>query len=167
VPSAVEQAVEESRITKLPVDFRHAAAMETLPPHHGDPFDRMLIAQALAEGATVVTHDRRFEPYRVPVLRPEDAPCGSSMRSARAPAPRRVHGRLGAREEALRHRRRFTGMWKGADPPPLQLRVERARSRRLEFQRPYLPAPVLPHQATPQFRLLNLAVRARATSVTG
>jgi PIN domain nuclease of toxin-antitoxin system len=39
-----------------------------LPRHHVDPFDRMLIAQAFAEGLTVVTHDKRFTAYDVPTL---------------------------------------------------------------------------------------------------
>jgi PIN domain nuclease of toxin-antitoxin system len=41
----------------------------TLPPHHPDPFDRMLIAQAHVEGATIVTHNPQFERYDVPVVR--------------------------------------------------------------------------------------------------
>jgi PIN domain nuclease of toxin-antitoxin system len=68
VPGPVEPAVEDSGFGKLAVDFRHAAAVATLPPHHSDPFDRMLLAQALVEGLTLVTHDRRFERYRVPML---------------------------------------------------------------------------------------------------
>ena len=68
VPGPVEAAVEESGFSKLLVDFPHAAAVAELPHHHGDPFDRMLIAQAQVEGLTVVTHDQRFDPYRVPVL---------------------------------------------------------------------------------------------------
>jgi PIN domain nuclease of toxin-antitoxin system len=39
-----------------------------LPPHHGDPFDRMLVAQAVTEDLTLVTHDRRLEAYEVPIL---------------------------------------------------------------------------------------------------
>lgn len=68
VPGPVEQAVEDSGFGKLLVDFSHAAAVAGLPHHHADPFDRMLIAQAQVEGLTIVTHDRWFEPYRVPVL---------------------------------------------------------------------------------------------------
>lgn len=68
IPGPVEPAVRDSGFSPLRVDFYHAAAVESLPHHHGDPFDRMLIAQALVEGLTVVTHDRKFEPYRVPVL---------------------------------------------------------------------------------------------------
>lgn len=63
-----EDAVEINGFGKLPVEFRHAAAVMALPAHHGDPFDRMLIAQALTEGLTLVTHDRKFQPYGVPVL---------------------------------------------------------------------------------------------------
>jgi PIN domain nuclease of toxin-antitoxin system len=63
-----EQAIEINGFDKLVIDFRHAAAVAELPPHHGDPFDRMLIAQARVEGLTLVTHDRKFEPYPVHVL---------------------------------------------------------------------------------------------------
>jgi PIN domain nuclease of toxin-antitoxin system len=63
-----EQAIDINGFDKLPVDFAHAAAVAELPPHHGDPFDRMLIAQARVEGLTLVTHDRKFEPYPVHVL---------------------------------------------------------------------------------------------------
>ncbi len=68
IPSPFEQAVEDSRFSKLLIEFLHAAAVAELPLHHGDPFDRMLIAQAKVEGLTMDTHDRHFEPYRVPVL---------------------------------------------------------------------------------------------------
>ncbi|CAN5348381.1 type II toxin-antitoxin system VapC family toxin [soil metagenome] len=62
------EAVEVNRFGELPVTFAHAAAVTELPPHHGDPFDRMLVAQAQTEGLTLVTHDRRLEPYSVHVL---------------------------------------------------------------------------------------------------
>ncbi|MFP4673932.1 MAG: hypothetical protein ACLFO5_05010 [Opitutales bacterium] len=42
--------------------------MRALPPHHQDPFDRMLIAQAMEERLRIVTHDGKFERYSVPVL---------------------------------------------------------------------------------------------------
>lgn len=66
--ASVEEGVEESGFDKLYIEFRHAAAVADLPRHHGDPFDRMLIAQAGVEGLTIVTHHRQFEPYGVPVL---------------------------------------------------------------------------------------------------
>ena len=61
--------VEDSDFDELPVTLRHAEQVAMLPPHHTDPFDRMLIAQARVEGATIVTHDPQFERYDVPVLR--------------------------------------------------------------------------------------------------
>ncbi len=54
--------------TELPVTLKHAREFELLPRHHGDPFDRLLIAQARVEGATIVTHDRALEPYGVPII---------------------------------------------------------------------------------------------------
>jgi PIN domain nuclease of toxin-antitoxin system len=49
----------------LPVDWRHAAAVQDLPFHHRDPFDRMLAAQAQVEGMTLVTSDKAFKPYKI------------------------------------------------------------------------------------------------------
>ncbi|MDA1184678.1 MAG: type II toxin-antitoxin system VapC family toxin [Acidobacteria bacterium] len=60
--------VEASEFGELPVTLRHAQRVATLPPHHTDPFDRMLVAQAQVEGVTLVSHDRAFEPYGVPVV---------------------------------------------------------------------------------------------------
>ena len=54
--------------TELPMTLRHAEELEHLPVHHGDPFDRILIAQARVEGATIVTHDRALEAYGVPII---------------------------------------------------------------------------------------------------
>jgi PIN domain nuclease of toxin-antitoxin system len=50
------------------VTLRHAEQLARLPPHHADPFDRMLIAQARVEGAMIVTHDPQFERYDVPIV---------------------------------------------------------------------------------------------------
>ena len=47
----------------------HALGVERLPRHHGDPFDRLLIAQAMAEGLTIVTGDPMFEPYGLRLIR--------------------------------------------------------------------------------------------------
>jgi len=54
--------------TELPVSLIHADRSAALPPHHADPFDRMLVAQALVERANLVTHDRALEPYGAPVI---------------------------------------------------------------------------------------------------
>jgi len=60
--------VEGSDFHPLPITLAHADRTADLPPHHMNPFDRMLIAQAITEGATFVTHDRGCEPYDVPIL---------------------------------------------------------------------------------------------------
>lgn len=52
----------------LPVTGQHAAAVRTLPLHHKDPFDRLLIAQARIEGLTLVTADRALSAYDVPIM---------------------------------------------------------------------------------------------------
>ena len=61
----VEQAAEESGFLELPVTFRHAERVGELPPHHRDPFDRLLIAQAGAEELILVTRDPVFAMYGV------------------------------------------------------------------------------------------------------
>lgn len=53
---------------ELPIGAAHAAAAARLPPHHNDPFDRLLIAQALFEGATLVTADKMMAHYQVTLL---------------------------------------------------------------------------------------------------
>jgi PIN domain nuclease of toxin-antitoxin system len=57
-----------SGFTLLPVDHAHVLAVSALPRHHGDPFDRLLIAQARAEALTLVSGDERLRPYDVPIL---------------------------------------------------------------------------------------------------
>lgn len=54
--------------TELPVTLAHAARLQTLPALHADPFDRMLVAQALVEGATLVSRDAALRDYGAPVL---------------------------------------------------------------------------------------------------
>ncbi len=52
----------------LPISGRHALLAGSLPGHHEDPFDRMLIAQAWLEELTIVTRDRAFAAYGVPTV---------------------------------------------------------------------------------------------------
>ena len=54
--------------TELPMTLAHATQLQQLAPHHTDPFDRMLVAQALAERATIVSHDRALAPYGAPMI---------------------------------------------------------------------------------------------------
>ena len=65
---SIAHAVEACRFTRLGVEFEHIEALRSLPLHHNDPFDRLLVAQAIAEHATLVTHDRALAPYGVPTL---------------------------------------------------------------------------------------------------
>ncbi|HET9894094.1 MAG TPA: type II toxin-antitoxin system VapC family toxin [Streptosporangiaceae bacterium] len=67
-PDDLEQQIDEGGFAPLPITIRHGIAAGELPRHHDDPFDRMLIAQAVAEGLTVVTHDKRFADYDVAIL---------------------------------------------------------------------------------------------------
>jgi PIN domain nuclease of toxin-antitoxin system len=59
----------EHGLEPLAITFDHAAAAGRLPPHHGDPFDRLLVAQAQLEALTIVTRDPVFDRYSVAVLR--------------------------------------------------------------------------------------------------
>jgi PIN domain nuclease of toxin-antitoxin system len=52
----------------LPVTMAHALAIESLPPQHHDPFDRMLVAQAQVESLVLVTSDRKMSNYAIAVL---------------------------------------------------------------------------------------------------
>lgn len=61
----VLEAVEESGFRELPITFAHAERVAGLPAHHRDPFDRLLVAQAEAEGLTLVTRDPVFGRYEV------------------------------------------------------------------------------------------------------
>ena len=49
----------------LPIELKHTALLTTMPLHHKDPFDRLLVAQALAEGIPLVSVDDKFDPYGV------------------------------------------------------------------------------------------------------
>jgi PIN domain nuclease of toxin-antitoxin system len=54
--------------TELPLTLAHTECLQSLPVHHTDPFDRILVAQALVERATIVTHDRALERYGADLL---------------------------------------------------------------------------------------------------
>ena len=56
------------QLALLPIDTPHALMVVGLPDHHRDPFDRMLIAQALVSGMTLVSADTKLSPYPVPTL---------------------------------------------------------------------------------------------------
>lgn len=60
--------LDEAGFTPLGIYIEHAVVAGALPPHHTDPFDRMLVAQAQHEGLTLVTEDATIRRYAVAVL---------------------------------------------------------------------------------------------------
>lgn len=64
-PDNLEVAVKAQDFIPLNLTFLHAEQAGALPPHHGDPFDRMLIAQAQLEGLILVTRDIRIPHYGI------------------------------------------------------------------------------------------------------
>lgn len=68
LPAGFSHAIPRLGFVQLPITFQHADAIRHLPLHHQDPFDRMLVAQAIVEGLTLVTRDGWIQRYPVPVL---------------------------------------------------------------------------------------------------
>jgi PIN domain nuclease of toxin-antitoxin system len=66
--SYVVTRMERFGFEVLPIEMAHAFRVAHLPRHHGDPFDRLLVAQALVEGLPVVTGDANFARYGVEVV---------------------------------------------------------------------------------------------------
>ena len=62
-PTLLVAEIERSGFVELPITARHTAAVSTLPMHHKDPFDRLLIAQALTEPARFLTSDTTLAAY--------------------------------------------------------------------------------------------------------
>lgn len=67
-PGDLAAQIVRHGFTALPVTIEHGIAMLGFPTKHGDPFDRLLIAQARREGLTIVTADRAFAAYDVPIM---------------------------------------------------------------------------------------------------
>ena len=64
----VSEFVRAERMIELPITIEHGEAVQSLPLHHRDPFDRLLLAQAKVEGAVLVTGDKFLLRYGVPIL---------------------------------------------------------------------------------------------------
>lgn len=67
-PLGLPNAISRAGFDLLPIEVSHVEKTEQLPVHHRDPFDRMLVAQAMVEGATLVTRDPRIPQYGIAVL---------------------------------------------------------------------------------------------------
>ena len=61
----VQEAIHDNGFSILPIEPRHTEQVITLPKHHNDPFDRLLIAQAIVEQMPIISADTAFDPYTV------------------------------------------------------------------------------------------------------
>jgi PIN domain nuclease of toxin-antitoxin system len=61
--AAIHATLDENGFAELPISAQHAVAVAALPPLHADPFDRMLVAQALVEPMALITNDERLAAY--------------------------------------------------------------------------------------------------------
>ena len=68
VPPDLQAKITDAGVRSLALAAAHGLAVAQLPTHHRDPFDRLLIAQAMTEGLTLVTADANFAAYDVPVV---------------------------------------------------------------------------------------------------
>jgi PIN domain nuclease of toxin-antitoxin system len=68
VPDDLKARIAVSGVRTLGLSSAHGLAVSELPVHHRDPFDRLIIAQAMIEGLTVVTADARFRAYGIQLL---------------------------------------------------------------------------------------------------
>jgi PIN domain nuclease of toxin-antitoxin system len=67
-PADIAQQLTARKVELMPVLPRHAEAVADLPWHHRDPFDRLLVAQALLEGLTLISSDEQLAAYGVEVV---------------------------------------------------------------------------------------------------
>jgi PIN domain nuclease of toxin-antitoxin system len=67
-PADILEALESTQLEALPITAEHAVAAARLPLHHRDPFDRLIVGQALVENLTIVTNDEKIARYQVAVL---------------------------------------------------------------------------------------------------
>ncbi len=67
-PADFHERMRNQGVRGLPVTDAHAAAVGELPMHHRDPFDRLMVAQAIAEGMAILSVDEILRAYDVPVL---------------------------------------------------------------------------------------------------
>lgn len=66
--TVIENQRQNNGIELLPIQLSHIVALDQLPPHHKDPFDRLLIAQARVENLTLISGDPIFKQYPVQVV---------------------------------------------------------------------------------------------------
>jgi PIN domain nuclease of toxin-antitoxin system len=64
----MSEGIRKANAIELPIRISHAVRVASLPLHHRDPFDRLLLAQAEVECMSIVTSDRAFSAYGIPVI---------------------------------------------------------------------------------------------------
>jgi len=65
----LEVYLEENEFSVLDYNFEHLKTLLTLPFHHSDPFDRLIISQAITDDFRIITHDEAFNSYSVKILK--------------------------------------------------------------------------------------------------
>jgi PIN domain nuclease of toxin-antitoxin system len=68
LPDLIRSQQQTNNIQILPIELEHVLELQNLPPHHNDPFDRLLIVQAKAEDALLVSKDKAFKKYKTKLL---------------------------------------------------------------------------------------------------
>ena len=68
LPETTDVMMHKARCTPLPISVDHIDQIKLLPHHHADPFDRMLVAQAMSNHLTLITRDREILKYDVPTI---------------------------------------------------------------------------------------------------
>jgi PIN domain nuclease of toxin-antitoxin system len=68
VPSNLEEIILQCGFDILPIAIKHTLFIENLDKHHDDPFDRLLISQAIIENLTIITRDEKIIKYKVPYI---------------------------------------------------------------------------------------------------
>jgi PIN domain nuclease of toxin-antitoxin system len=62
------EVIEHSNFIQLPIEFTHLSTLNTLPFHHKDPFDRLLIAQSISDKLTIISNDHQFKNYSIEMV---------------------------------------------------------------------------------------------------
>ena len=68
LPNMITSQLSANQLRLLPVELAHIFGLSDLPPHHKDPFDRLLIAQAISEDAILISDDAIVAKYPLPVI---------------------------------------------------------------------------------------------------